>query len=86
MQWLQSTFANRFNKFAGQQGHVFQGRYKALVIEPGPSLLRVVNYIHLNPVRAGLLTVAELKSYSPPIQSNAYPKTATCPMRVPTTM
>ena len=64
MQWLQSTFANRFNKFAGQQGHVFQGRYKALVIEPGPSLLRVVNYIHLNPVRAGLLTVAELKSYS----------------------
>ncbi len=63
MQWLQSTFANRFNKFAGQQGHVFQGRYKALVIEPGQSLLRVVNYIHLNPVRAGLLTVADLRSY-----------------------
>src|SRR5690625_3281078 len=30
MQWLQSTFANRFNRFRNERGHVFQGRYKAL--------------------------------------------------------
>lgn len=64
MQWLQSTFANRFNRFVRDRGHVFQGRYKALLIEQGPSLLRVVNYIHLNPVRAGLETVETLKRYA----------------------
>ena len=63
MQWLQSTFANRFNRFVGQRGHVFQGRYQALLVEDDASLLRVVNYIHLNPVRAGLKTVEALKEY-----------------------
>jgi putative transposase len=55
MQWLQSTYAARFNRFRGAQGHLFQGRYKAQVVEPGESLARVVNYIHLNPVRAKLV-------------------------------
>lgn len=64
MQWLQSTFANRFNRFVGDRGHVFQGRYKALLVEAGPSVLRVVNYVHLNPVRAGLVTIETLKRYS----------------------
>jgi len=64
MQWLQSTFANRFNRFVRDRGHVFQGRYKALLVEEGLSVLRVVNYIHLNPVRAGLETVETLKQYS----------------------
>ena len=30
MQWLQATFANRFNKLRGTRGHLFQGRYKSL--------------------------------------------------------
>ncbi|MEO0795942.1 MAG: transposase [Verrucomicrobiota bacterium] len=64
MQWLQGTFANRFNHFVKTPGHVFQGRYKALLIEPGPSLLRVVNYIHLNPVRASVCEVKALKGYA----------------------
>ena len=63
MQWLQSTFANRFNRIVRDRGHVFQGRYKALLIEDNGSLLRVVNYIHLNPVRAGLEAVKTLKNY-----------------------
>ena len=63
MQWLQSTFANRFNRFVRDRGHVFQDRYKALIVENGPSVLRVVNYIHLNPVRAGLEKVETLKQY-----------------------
>ena len=54
MRWLQSTFSNRFNRFRGEQGHVFQGRYKALLIEPD-GLGPVAHYIHLNPVRARLL-------------------------------
>ena len=64
MQWLQSTFANRFNRLVRDRGHVFQGRYKALLIEDEGSLLRVVNYIHLNPMRAGIETVETLKNHA----------------------
>jgi len=63
MQWLQSTFANRFNRFVHERGHVFQGRYQALLIEDSSSMLRVVNYIHLNPVRAGLQTIETLREH-----------------------
>lgn len=63
MQYLQSVFSNRFNRFVRERGHVFQGRYKALLLEDATALLQVVDYIHLNPVRAGVVTVEELKSY-----------------------
>src|SRR5690606_11227302 len=52
MQYLQSVFSTRFNRFCGERGHVFQGRYKPLLVEPGTSLVRVVDYIHLPPGRA----------------------------------
>jgi putative transposase len=63
MQYLQSVFSNRFNRFVEERGHVFQGRYKALVLEGDTALLQVVDYIHLNPVRAGVVGINELKSY-----------------------
>ena len=53
MQWLQATFANRFNRLRGERGHLFQGRYKSLLVETGAALGQVCDYIHLNPVRAG---------------------------------
>src|SRR3954468_7057421 len=49
MRWLQSTFANRFNRYRGERGHVFQGRYKALLVEDSEGLGAVAHYIHLNP-------------------------------------
>lgn len=64
MQWLQSVFSNRFNKFVGSRGHVFQGRYKALLVEREESLVDLVNYIHLNPVRAKLVTLASLQDHA----------------------
>ena len=63
MQWLQSTFANRFNKLRGEHGHLFQGRYKALPVEPGPALGQVCDYLHLNPIRAGIVPVERLREY-----------------------
>ena len=33
MRWLQSTFSNRFNRFRQENGHVFQGRYKAILLD-----------------------------------------------------
>lgn len=63
MQWLQSAFANRFNKLRGERGHLFQGRYKALLVEEGEALGMLCHYIHLNPVRAGLVPVERLREY-----------------------
>jgi len=63
MRWLQSTFANRFNRFRREQGHVFQGRYKALVVESSEGLGAVAHYIHLNPVRAKIVPVERLAEY-----------------------
>jgi REP element-mobilizing transposase RayT len=57
MRWLLSTYANRFNHRHQLCGHVFSGRYKALVVEgSGRGYLRTVcDYTHLNPVRAQVL-------------------------------
>lgn len=63
MHWLQSTFATRFNRFRRERGHLFQSRYQAILIEPGPHLARVVNYIHLNPVRAGIVPAGQLAQF-----------------------
>ena len=59
MQWLQATFANRFNRLRGERGHLFQGRYKSLVVEEGAALGQVCHYLHLNPVRAGVVLPAK---------------------------
>jgi REP element-mobilizing transposase RayT len=56
MKWLQGTWVMRFNRFRGEVGRPFQGRYKALHVEPGHALAQVAHYIHLNPVRAKLVT------------------------------
>jgi len=55
MKWMLGTYTIRFNRRHRLTGHLFQGRYKAIPIEEGDYLLRVSDYIHLNPVRAGLV-------------------------------
>lgn len=54
MQGLQQSYALYFHNKYKSVGHVFQGRYKAIVCERDSYLLELVRYIHLNPVRAGL--------------------------------
>jgi REP element-mobilizing transposase RayT len=63
MHWLQSTLAARFNRFRGEKGHLFQGRYKSLLVEDAQALSRVVDYIHLNPVRARIVAPEHVKAY-----------------------
>lgn len=60
MRWLQGTFATRFNRMRRVQGHLFQGRYKSLIVESGEYLGALCHYINLNPVRAGLCSVQDL--------------------------
>jgi putative transposase len=63
MHWLQTTFATRFNRLHRERGHLFQGRYQALLVEDDAALARLVDYIHLNPVRAKIV---------PPEQASAF--------------
>jgi REP-associated tyrosine transposase len=63
MQWLQSKFANRFNKQRKGRGPLFQGRYKAILVESGSALGEVCHYIHLDPVREGVVPIDRLKTY-----------------------
>jgi putative transposase len=57
MAWLQSTYTIRLNNRHKLTGHVFSGRYKALVVDgSGNGYLKTAcDYVHLNPVRAGLI-------------------------------
>jgi putative transposase len=57
MKWLLGTYTARFNRRHSLSGHLFSGRYKALVVDgSGNGYLRAVcDYVHLNPVRARLL-------------------------------
>ena len=66
MHWLLSAYTIRLNRRHETPGHVFSGRYKALVVEgEGSGYLKTVcDYVHLNPVRANLLRPEErLLSY-----------------------
>ncbi|GAB5562730.1 MAG: hypothetical protein SynsKO_43770 [Synoicihabitans sp.] len=64
MKWLQSTFATRFNRFTGERGHVFQGRYKSILLTENQPLGELIDYIHLNPVRARLHSIDDLEQHT----------------------
>ena len=57
MKWLLGTYTGRFNRRHKQFGHLFSGRYKALIVDGSGSgyLKTVCEYVHLNPSRAKLL-------------------------------
>jgi REP element-mobilizing transposase RayT len=63
MKYLQGTWANRFNRYRGENGRPFQGRYKSLHVEPGHALAQVAHYIHLNPVRARITPMEQLAAF-----------------------
>lgn len=55
MQNLSFRYTRWINSRHKRMGHLFQGRYKALLVDKDSYLLELVRYIHLNPVRAGLV-------------------------------
>jgi len=64
MQGLQQSYTQYFNLTHRKVGHVFQGRYKAIVCDKDEYLLTLVRYIHQNPVRAKMVCKAEDYPYS----------------------
>lgn len=64
MRRLMTGYAVAFNRRYKRNGHLFQNRYKSIVCEKEPYLLELTRYIHLNPLRAGMVRdMAELERY-----------------------
>ena len=64
MQGLQQTYTQYYNRTYHKVGHLFQGRYKAILCQKDAYLLELVRYIHLNPVRSKLVWSCEKYPYS----------------------
>jgi REP element-mobilizing transposase RayT len=55
MRALLTGYAGAFNRRHRRVGHLFQNRYKSIVVEEEPYLLELVRYLHLNPLRATIV-------------------------------
>lgn len=64
MQRLLTSYAQYYNRRYRRVGHLFQGRYKAVLCQSDRYLSELVRYIHLNPVRARMVAKPEQYKYS----------------------
>ncbi|HUJ16831.1 MAG TPA: transposase [Nitrospirota bacterium] len=64
MRQLNGVYTQLFNKRHNRTGHLFQGRYKAILIQKDSHLLEVCRYVVLNPVRAGMAEKPDDYSWS----------------------
>ena len=64
MRQLAGVYTQRYNRRHGLVGHLFQGRYKAILVARDSYLLELCRYVVLNPVRAGLAPAAEAWRWS----------------------
>lgn len=53
------TFGLRQNRYRGESGHLFTGRFKSSIVKPGKRLSEIVDSIHLNPAKAKLVESAK---------------------------
>ena len=59
MKYINGVYTQQFNKRHNRVGHVFQGRFKGILVESESYLLELARYIVLNPVRAGMVRAAK---------------------------
>jgi putative transposase len=64
MKWLLGVYTMKFNRRHERVGHLFQGRFKGLLVDKDSYLLEVSRYIHLNPCRAGIESDPEAYRWS----------------------
>jgi len=55
MQWLGVTYTRRFNDRHARSGHLFQGRFKSILVQNDAYLMQLSCYIHRNPLRANMV-------------------------------
>ena len=74
MRQLNGVYTQKFNQKHGESGHLFQGRYKAILVQKDSYLLELTRYVVLNPVRAGMVQLPEewdWSSYNAMLQRRA---------------
>lgn len=59
MRHINGVYTQRHNRRNSRAGHVFQGRYKSILVERESYLLELCRYVVLNPVRAGMVNLPE---------------------------
>lgn len=64
IQQLNGSYALYFNRRYRKPGHLFQGRFKAMLVDKEAYLLELSRYIHLNPYRAGIVKMPEKYKWS----------------------
>jgi len=64
LQGINQSYTMYFNRKYETVGHLFQGRYKAILCDRDAYLLALLKYLHLNPVRAGIAGTAEAHQWS----------------------
>lgn len=64
MRRLNGVYTQAFNRRHGLVGHLFQGRYKAIVVDRDAYLSELCRYVVLNPVRAGMVAQPDLWAWS----------------------
>ncbi|MDA8105779.1 MAG: transposase [Nitrospiraceae bacterium] len=64
MRQLNGVYTQLFNRAHGRAGHLFQGRYKSILIQKDSHLLEVCRYVVLNPVRAKMVEAPEAWKWS----------------------
>lgn len=76
MRQLNGVYTQKFNRTHRKVGHLFQGRFKAILVERDSYLLELARYVVLNPVRAKMVKVAERyvwSSYRPTLGLDPVP-------------
>ncbi len=64
MHFINTSYTVHFNKHNSRVGHLFQGRFKAILVEADSYAQELSRYIHLNPVRAGIAQRPEEYAWS----------------------
>src|SRR5688572_8884027 len=59
MQWLGVSYTVWFNRRHGRSGHLFQGRFKSIIVDPASWGVALSTYLHLNPVRVSSLGLSK---------------------------
>ena len=75
MAFVASQYARSTNRKMGRSGHLFERRYRAILVQSDSYLMELVRYIHLNPLRAGM--IKDLTDYA--WSSHAAYQGAACP-------
>ncbi|MFH1874029.1 MAG: transposase [Pseudomonadota bacterium] len=64
MRHINGVYTQRFNRQHQRDGHIFRGRYKAILVEEDAYLVELIRYIHRNPIKAGLVEFPEKYKWS----------------------